>query len=47
MRTATSALALSGFVSFFVWISALSIADHRVPGWYGPQDPSFAWAPPG
>ena len=47
MRTATSALALSFFVSFFVWISALSVADHRVPGWYGPQDPSFAWAPPG
>jgi len=29
MRTVTSALALSVFVSFFVWISALSMADHQ------------------
>ena len=35
MKMITPALALSVFVSFFVWISALSIADHRVPGWMG------------
>jgi hypothetical protein len=46
MRTITLALAVLVFVSFFVWISALDIAadsDRRVPGWFGPHDPSPAW----
>ena len=46
MKTITSVLAVSVFVSFFVWISALAIAadaDRSVPGWYGPHDPSPAW----
>ena len=45
MKTITSALTVLVFLSFFVWISTLAIAggDRRVPGWYGPHDPSPAW----
>jgi hypothetical protein len=45
MKTITSVLAVSVFVSFFVWISALAIAEdaeRRAPGWYGPHDLSPA-----
>jgi hypothetical protein len=46
MKTITSVLAVSVFVSLFVWISALAIAadvDRHVPAWYGPHDLSPAW----
>ena len=45
MKTITSALTVLVFLSFFAWISTLAIAgaDRRVPGWYGPHDPSPAW----
>jgi hypothetical protein len=46
MKAITSVLVVSVFASFFVWISALATAvdaDRRVPGWYGPHDPSPAW----
>ena len=37
MKTITSALAVSVFLSFLVWISTLAFAgaDRRIPGWYG------------
>jgi hypothetical protein len=37
MKTITSVLAVSVFVSFFVWISALAVADRSVLGLYGSQ----------
>jgi hypothetical protein len=46
MKAITSVLVVSVFASFFVWMSALATAvdaDRRVPGWYGPHDPSPAW----
>jgi len=41
-------LALSVFVlTVFASISGPAIAAERIPGWFGPQDPSPPWAPPG
>jgi hypothetical protein len=42
-------LALSVVVlTAFAWIAGPAVAqDRAVPGWFGPQDPSPPWAPPG
>jgi hypothetical protein len=42
-------LALSFFVlTVFAWIAEPALAAERgAPGWFGPQDPSPPWAPPG
>jgi hypothetical protein len=42
-------VALSVFVlTVFAWIAEPALAaDRGVPSWFGPQDPSPPWAPPG
>lgn len=42
-------LALSVFVlTVLAWIAEPALATERgAPGWFGPQDPSSPWAPPG
>jgi hypothetical protein len=48
MKMLGSVLALSVLaLTVFVWISEPAMAARDVPGWFGPQDPSPPWAPPG
>jgi hypothetical protein len=48
MKMLSSVLALSVLaLTVFVLISEPAMADRRDPGWFGPQDPSPPWAPPG